>query len=327
MSFPAFRSRRLRRTEALRRLSQEVDLLPRRFVAPLFVKEGISQPVPIPSLPGQVQHTVSSVVEEVGELVDAGVAAVILFGIPARKDPLGSGAWDDGGVVQQALRALRSEFEDRVVLVADLCLCEYTDHGHCGVLADGPETVDNDRTLELYGRVAVSQARAGADVVAPSGVMDGQVAAIRRALDEAGFHQVAILSYAAKFASAFYGPFREAAESAPRFGHRRAYQLPPGGLRAALRRVAQDVAEGADAVMVKPALPYLDVLREVRQRFDVPVAAYCVSGEYAMVHAAAQRGWLDLPAAMLEVLTSVRRAGADWILTYFAKEAARLLRG
>lgn len=327
MSFPAFRSRRLRRTEALRRLSQETDLLPRHLIAPLFVKEGISQPVPIPSLPGQVQHTVSSLVEDVGELAELGVAAVILFGIPARKDPFGSAAWDDQGIVQQALRALRSEFEDRVVLMADLCLCEYTDHGHCGVLAEGPETVDNDRTLELYGRVAISQARAGADVIAPSGVMDGQVAAIRGALDAAGLSQVAILSYAAKFASAFYGPFREAAESAPRFGHRRAYQLPAADLRTALRRVGQEIAEGADAVMVKPALPYLDVLREVRERFQVPVAAYCVSGEYAMIWAAAQRGWLDLQPAMMEVLTSIRRAGADWILTYFAKEASKLLRG
>ncbi len=326
MSFPAFRSRRLRRTEALRRLSQEVDLSARHLIAPLFVKEGISQPVPIPSLPGQLQHTVESLVQEVGELVELGVGAVMLFGIPAHKDPVGSGAWDEDGIVQRALRALRSEFADRVVLVADLCLCEYTDHGHCGVLADGPETVDNDRTLELYGRVAASQARAGADVIAPSGVMDGQVAAIRSALDGAGFPQVAILSYAAKFASAFYGPFRDAAESAPRFGHRRAYQLPPAGLRQALRRVQEDVAEGADAVMVKPALPYLDVLSELRQRLDVLLAAYCVSGEYAMVHAAAQRGWLDLESAMWEVLVSIRRAGADWVLTYFAKEAARKLR-
>jgi porphobilinogen synthase len=326
VSFPAFRSRRLRRTEALRRLSQEVELSPRQLIAPLFVKEGIPQPVPIPSLPGQVQHTLSSLVQEVGELVELGVGGVILFGIPSHKDAVGSGAWDDQGVVQRALRALRSEFGDRVVLLADLCLCEYTDHGHCGVLADGPDTVDNDRTLELYGRVAVSQARAGADVIAPSGVMDGQVAAIRRALDQAGFGHVAILSYAAKFASAFYGPFREAAESAPRFGDRRAYQLAPPNLRAALRRVEEEVAEGADAVMVKPALPYLDVLRAVREHFSVPVAAYCVSGEYAMVHAAAQRGWLDLESAMLEVLLCIRRAGADWILTYFAKDVARRLR-
>lgn len=326
MSFPSFRSRRWRRTEALRRLSQEVELSARQLIAPLFVKEGIRDPVPISSLPGQLQHTLSSLVQEVGELVEVGVGAVILFGIPARKDPVGSGAWDDEGVVQSALRALRSEFGDRVVLVADLCLCEYTDHGHCGVLADGPETVDNDRTLELYGRIAVSQARAGADVIAPSGVMDGQVAAIRRALDAAGFPHTAILSYAAKFASSFYGPFRDAAESAPRFGDRRSYQLAPPNLRAALRRVEEEVAEGADAVMVKPALPYLDVLRAVRERCAVPVAAYCVSGEYAMVHAAAQRGWLDLPSAMLEVLLAIRRAGADWILTYFAKDAARLLR-
>lgn len=326
MSFPAFRSRRLRRTEALRRLSQEVELSPRHLIAPLFVKEEIPEPLPIPSLPGQVQHTLPSLVREVGELVELGVGAVILFGIPAHKDAVGSGAWNEQGVVQRALRTLRSEFGDRVVLMADLCLCEYTDHGHCGVLAEGPETVDNDRTLELYGRIAASQARAGADVIAPSAVMDGQVAAIRRALDEAGFPQVAILSYAAKFASTFYGPFRDAAESAPRFGHRRAYQLAPANLRAALRRVEEEVAEGADAVMVKPALPYLDVVRAVRERWEVPVAAYCVSGEYAMLHAAAQRGWLDLESAMMEVLLAIRRAGADWILTYFAKDAARLLR-
>lgn len=326
MSFPAFRSRRLRRTEALRRISQEVELSPRHLIAPLFVKEGIPEPLPVPSLPGQVQHTLPSLVKEVGELVELGVGAVILFGIPAHKDAVGSGAWDEQGVVQRALRTLRSEFGDRVALMADLCLCEYTDHGHCGVLAEGPETVDNDRTLELYGRIAASQARAGADVIAPSGVMDGQVAAIRRALDGAGFPQVAILSYAAKFASTFYGPFRDAAESAPRFGHRRAYQLAPANLRAALRRVEEEVAEGADAVMVKPALPYLDVVRAVRERWEVPVAAYCVSGEYAMLHAAAQRGWLDLESAMMEVLLAIRRAGADWILTYFAKDAARLLR-
>ncbi|MDR7414120.1 MAG: porphobilinogen synthase [Armatimonadota bacterium] len=326
MSFPAFRSRRLRRTEALRRISQEVELSPRHLIAPLFVKEGIPEPLPVPSLPGQVQHTLPSLVKEVGELVELGVGAVILFGIPAHKDAVGSGAWDEQGVVQRALRTLRSEFGDRVALMADLCLCEYTDHGHCGVLAEGPETVDNDRTLELYGRIAASQARAGADVIAPSGVMDGQVAAIRRALDEAGYPQVAILSYAAKFASTFYGPFRDAAESAPRFGHRRAYQLAPANLRAALRRVEEEVAEGADAVMVKPALPYLDVVRAVRERWEVPVAAYCVSGEYAMLHAAAQRGWLDLESAMMEVLLAIRRAGADWILTYFAKDAARLLR-
>lgn len=326
MSFPAFRSRRLRRTEALRRISQEVELSPRHLIAPLFVKEGIPEPLPIPSLPSQVQHTLPSLVKEVGELVELGVGAVILFGIPAHKDAVGSGAWDEQGVVQRALRTLRSEFGDRVVLIADLCLCEYTDHGHCGVLAEGPETVDNDRTLELYGRIAASQARAGADVIAPSGVMDGQVAAIRRALDEAGFPQVAILSYAAKFASTFYGPFRDAAESAPRFGHRRAYQLAPANLRAALRRVEEEVAEGADAVMVKPALPYLDVVRAVRERWEVPVAAYCVSGEYAMLHAAAQRGWLDLESAMMEFLLAIRRAGADWIPTYFAKDAARLLR-
>jgi porphobilinogen synthase len=297
-----------------------------QLVAPLFVKEGLSQPVEIPSLPGQYQHTLPSLVREVGELLEAGVRAVILFGIPARKDAAGSEAYSPDGIVQRALRRLRGEFGDQVVLLADLCLCEYTDHGHCGVLA-GPEgPVDNDATLEIYGRVAVAQAEAGADLVAPSGMMDGQVQAIRRSLDQAGYSHVGILAYAAKYASCFYGPFREAAESAPRFGDRRTYQMDPPNVREALREVAQDLEEGADLVMVKPALPYLDVLRAVKERFGMPTAAYQVSGEYAMIHAAAQRGWVDLERAMWETLLAIRRAGADVILTYFAKEAARKLR-
>ena len=316
----------MRRTEVLRQLVAEHALRAEQLVAPLFVKEGLSQPVEIPSLPGQYQHTLHSLVREVGELLEAGVRAVILFGIPARKDAVGSEAYSPDGIVQRALRRLRGEFGDQVVLLADLCLCEYTDHGHCGVLA-GPEgPVDNDATLEIYGRVAVAQAEAGADLVAPSGMMDGQVQAIRRSLDQAGYSHVGILAYAAKYASCFYGPFREAAESAPRFGDRRTYQMDPPNVREALREVAQDLEEGADLVMVKPALPYLDVLRAVKERFGMPTAAYQVSGEYAMIHAAAQRGWVDLERAMWETLLAIRRAGADVILTYFAKEAARKLR-
>lgn len=326
MGFPIHRGRRLRRTEALRRLVAEHAVQAEHLVAPLFVKEGIADPVEIPSLPGQFQHTLPSLVREVEALLDLGVRAVILFGIPQHKDPQGSEAASPDGIVQRALRTLRAEFGPSVVLIADLCLCEYTDHGHCGVLT-GPEgPVDNDATLEVYGRVAQAQAAAGADLVAPSGMMDGQVRAIRQSLDAAGFQDVGILAYAAKYASSFYGPFREAAESAPRFGDRRGYQMDPPNVEEALREVQLDIEEGADIVLVKPALPYLDVLRAVKERFGVPTAAYQVSGEYAMIHAAAQRGWLDLERAMEETLLAIRRAGADLILTYFAKEAARTLR-
>jgi porphobilinogen synthase len=315
-------------------MARETVLRPSNLTAPVFVKAGLRDPAPIASLPGHFQHTPASLVDEVGSLLDAGVLSVILFGIPARKDAEGSEAWAEEGVVQRALRTLRSEFGDRVVLIADLCLCEYTDHGHCGVLREGSSVgggrsavyVDNDRTVQLYAKIATSQVRAGADVVAPSGMMDGQVGAIRRALDDAGGHDAAILAYAAKYASAFYGPFREAAESTPRFGDRRGYQMQPANVTEALREVERDVAEGADAVMVKPALAYLDVIRAVKEHFGVPTAAYSVSGEYAMIHAAAQRGWVELEAAMMETLLAIRRAGADWILTYFARDAARLLR-
>ncbi|MCS7172229.1 MAG: porphobilinogen synthase [Armatimonadetes bacterium] len=326
MGFPVHRGRRLRRTEALRQLVAEHALRAEQLVAPLFVKENLPYPAEISSLPGHYQHTVPSLVREVAELLEAGVRAVILFGIPARKDPTGSEAYHPEGIVQRALRKLRAEFGDQVVLIADLCLCEYTDHGHCGVLA-GPEgPVDNEATLEVYGRIAVAQAEAGADLVAPSGMMDGQVQAIRRSLDQAGFQDVGILAYAAKYASCFYGPFREAAESAPRFGDRRSYQMDPPNVREALREVARDVEEGADVVMVKPALPYLDVIRAVKEHFGLPTAAYQVSGEYAVIWAAAQREWVDLELAMWETLLAIRRAGADVILTYFAKEAARKLR-
>ena len=326
-SFPDRRMRRLRRTPALRRLVAEARLSLDDLVAPLFVREGIERPVPIPSLPGHVQHTVASLLEEAKRLVALGVPGLMLFGVPARKDPVGSGAWDPDGIVQRALRELRSSFGDDLVVMADLCLDEYTDHGHCGVVgADG--CVENDETLELYGRVALAQAAAGAQVVAPSGMMDGQVAAIRRALDAAGHDQVAVLAYAAKYASALYGPFRDAVDvRIAGGGDRRGYQQDPANRREALAEVALDVAEGADMVMVKPAVTYLDVLADVREAVDVPVAAYHVSGEYAMVKAAAANGWLDGAALALEQLTAVKRAGADFVLTYFAGEVAEAIGG
>ncbi len=302
---------------------RETELLPSDFIAPFFVKEGIAEPVAIPSMPGHHQHTLDTLLGAVEEVAKAGVRAVILFGIPASKDGEGRGAFHPEGIIQRALRRLKAAFGEDLLLIADLCLCEYTDHGHCGVLRDGK--VDNDRTLEIYARIAVSQAEAGADVVAPSGMMDGQVGAIRKALDEAGFAETLILAYAAKYASSFYGPFREAAEGAPRFGDRRPYQMDPGNAAEALREVRLDVEEGADLVMVKPALAYLDVLRKVKETFGLPTAAYNVSGEYAMVKAAAERGWVEPRLATLEILTSIKRAGADLILTYHALEASRWL--
>jgi porphobilinogen synthase len=324
MTFPVNRPRRLRGTQALRDLVRETDLAPRHLVAPLFVKEGIEEPVPIASMPGQVQHTLESLVKEAREVVARGIRGVILFGIPARKDPEGTEAWNDEGIVQRALSALADEVSGEAVLITDLCLDEYTDHGHCGVV-DERGRVDNDRTLELYRRIAVSQAGAGADMVAPSGMMDGQVAAIRSALDEARFGDTPIMSYAAKYASAFYGPFREAAECEPRFGDRAGYQMDPANAEEALREIRTDIAEGADLVMVKPALAYLDVIRRAKEETGHPVAAYNVSGEYALVKAAEERGWLDGPRITLEVLTAIRRAGADLILTYHAREAAEWL--
>lgn len=324
MGFPRERMRRLRRTDLLRRMVRETTLEPSDLIAPLFVKEGLSRPAPLESLPGHVQHTVESLVDECGALAELGVPAILLFGIPAHKDEAGTSAWDPHGIVQVALRRLREELGSRLVLVADLCLCEYTSHGHCGVLRG--ETVDNDATLEVYGRVALSYAEAGVDLVAPSGMMDGQVGAVRQALDARGYTDVGILAYAAKYASAFFEPFRQAAESAPRFGDRRGYQMDPGNVDEALREVRLDIEEGADMVMVKPALPYLDVVARVKQTFGLPTAAYHVSGEYAMLKAAAARGWLDEERAMWEVLLAIRRAGADLILTYFAREAAERLR-
>ncbi|HET9061058.1 MAG TPA: porphobilinogen synthase [Acidimicrobiales bacterium] len=325
MGYPRVRMRRLRQSPALREMLAETRLGVSDLVAPLFVREGIDAPHPIASLPGVVQHTTESLVKEARRLAGLGVPALVLFGVPAAKDPTGSQAWAPEGVVQVALQALRDELGDTMVLMADLCLDEYTDHGHCGVL-DGAGRVDNDATLELYGRVALAQAAAGAHVVAPSGMMDGQVGAIRAALDGAGRTDVGVLAYAAKFASALYGPFREAVDvTIAGGGDRRGYQQDPSGLRQALREVELDVAEGADIVMVKPAVTYLDVIAAVRRRFDLPLAAYHVSGEYSMIKAAAANGWIDGMAVAMEQLLAIKRAGADMVLTYFAGEAAELL--
>ena len=318
-SFPEVRLRRFRRTGGLRGLVRETRLSLDQFVMPLFVApEALNDE----ALPAMSRLTVDGLLREVDELVRAGVRAVILFGIPAEKDDEATGAWEDDGIVQQALRALRPEFPD-LVLVTDVCLCEYTSHGHCGVVVDGE--VHNDRSLELLARTAVSHAEAGADVVAPSDMMDGRVLAIREALDDHGFDSAPILSYAAKYASAFYGPFREAAGSAPSFGDRRGYQMDPANVREALRECELDLEEGADALIIKPALPYLDVIRAAREAFDAPIAAYNVSGEYAMVKAAARGGWLDERQAALESLTAIKRAGADLIISYWTKDLAAWL--
>ena len=316
----------MRRTAALRSLIRETDVRPGDLIAPLFVKESIADPVPIESMPGQSQHTLESLRKEAVEIAERGVRAFILFAVPAVKDAEGSEAWNPEGIGQQAIAALRTEFGDDAVVIGDLCLDEYTDHGHCGVLNDRNE-VDNDETLERYQRIALAQADAGAHLVGPSGMMDGQVGAIRAALDAAGQEDVGILAYAAKFASALYGPFREAAEGAPRFGDRTGYQEDPANLDEALREIRTDIDEGADIVMVKPALPYLDVIRRAKDETRFPMAAYHVSGEYAMVKAAVHNGWLDERRVVLELLTSIRRAGADLILTYHAKDAADWLRG
>ena len=321
MAFPEQRPRRLRRTAALRRLVAETRVGVDDLIAPLFVKEGLREPEPVHSMPGVVQHSLESLRKEVRVLADVGIPAVVLFGVPTTKDARGSGADAPDGVIQVAVRAARDEVGDDLVLIADTCLDEYTDHGHCGVLRDDG-SVDNDATLERYAAAAVSQAAAGADLVAPSGMMDGQVAAIRAALDDAAHLDTAILAYAAKYASALYGPFRDAAECTPGFGDRRAYQMDPPNRREALHETALDVAEGADLVMVKPALAYLDVIAAVRDRFDVPVGAYHVSGEYAMVEAAAANGWLDGDAVLGEHLNAIKRAGADFILTYAARRMA-----
>ncbi|HEX9149253.1 MAG TPA: porphobilinogen synthase [Thermoanaerobaculia bacterium] len=320
--FPTIRMRRLRRTPALRDLVRETRLSADRFIAPLFVRRGSGVREEISSLPGVFRLSPEQAVEEARELRKVGVPAVILFGIPDRKDDVGSEGWDDTAAVQETVRQLKDSVPELVVMT-DVCLDEYTSHGHCGVIKDGE--VDNDATLPLLARIAVSHARAGADVVAPSDMMDGRVAAIRRTLDAEGFTAVAILAYAAKSASAFYGPFREAADSAPKFGDRRGYQMDPANRREAMREIELDLQEGADAVMVKPALSYLDIIREARNRFDAPIAAYNVSGEYAMVKAAAANGWIDEKRIVGEILTSIVRAGADFVLTYHARDAARWL--
>jgi porphobilinogen synthase len=322
MSFPESRPRRLRRSPAIRRMVRETTLSPDNFLFPLFVGPGKGVKREIPSLPGQFHFSVDTIAREAEEIAKLGIPAVILFGLPEKKDEVGSEAWHPEGIVQRSIRAIKKATPDLTVTV-DTCFCEYTTHGHCGVVLNNQ--VDNDATLENLGRAAISYARAGADMIAPSGMMDGFVGFLRETLDEEDFEQVAILSYAAKFASAFYGPFRTAVDSAPSFGDRQGYQMDPANIREAIREVALDVEEGADIVMVKPALAYLDVIGEVRREFDVPIAAYNVSGEYAMVKAAAANGWIDHDRVMMETLLSIRRAGADVILTYHAKEAAKLL--
>ncbi len=322
MDFPRYRPRRLRRNEKIRDMVRETSLAPKNLIYPLFVGPGRNKAQPVSSMPGVAQLSVDRAVEECQEAASLGIPAVILFGLPERKDGVGSEAYDDGGVVQQAIRAIKGKLPELLV-ITDVCLCEYTDHGHCGVIKNGD--VDNDSTLELLVKESLSHARAGADIVAPSDMMDGRVGAIRTALDENGFGQTAIMAYAAKYASGFYGPFREAAESTPQFGDRRSYQMDPANSDEALREVEMDIREGADIVIVKPAMAYLDIVYRVKQKFGYPVAAYNVSGEYSMIKAAGQNGWIDEQRIMMEVLLAIRRAGADMILTYFAKDAARVL--
>ena len=320
--FPTVRLRRLRRTPALRSLAQETRVSAGDLVYPLFVTHGQGVRAEVDSMPDVYQLSVDNLIPEIDEVAALGIGAVLLFGIPASKDAAGSGAYAPDGIAQQAARAIKRAAPDMLV-IADACLCEYTDHGHCGVIADGG--VDNDRTLDLLRETAVSQADAGADVIAPSGMIDGQVGAIREALDDAGFGETAIVGYSAKYASAFYGPFRDAAGSTPQFGDRKTHQMDPPNVREALREIELDIAEGADVVMVKPAMPYLDVIARAREAFDVPLAAYNVSGEYAMLKAAARNEWLDGDRAAMEVLTAIKRAGADLVISYHAREAARLL--
>ncbi len=322
MNFPQVRLRRLRRTEPLRRMVRETRLEIANLIYPLFVTHGKGVTQAIGAMPRIFRFSVDKLPEEVGEIADLGIPAVLLFGLPEAKDEAGSGAYEPKGVVQEAVRVIKKTRPELVVIV-DVCLCEYTSHGHCGVVVNGE--IDNDKTLEFLARTAVSLAGAGADIVAPSAMMDGMVAAIRTKLDESGYQRVPIMSYAAKYASAFYGPFREAAECAPHFGDRRSYQMDSANVREALREVEQDIQEGADIIMVKPALPYLDVLSKVRDTFNYPLAAYNVSGEYSMVNAAAENGWIDEKGVVLEIITAIKRAGADMIITYHAKEVARWL--
>jgi len=323
MRFPIYRPRRLRRNENFRRLVRETALSVDDLIMPLFIVPGTRVTNPISSMPGIAQLSIDRAVEECKEIRDLGIPGVILFGIPEHKDAIGSDAYDDHGIMQNALRALKEQVPG-LLLITDVCFCEYTDHGHCGIIKG--QDVDNDATLEILVKEALSHARAGADMVAPSDMMDGRVGAIRQALDREGFPHMPIMAYAAKFASGFYGPFREAAESTPQFGDRRSYQMDPPNAEEALREVELDIAEGADIIMVKPALPYLDIIRRVKEKFSYPLAAYNVSGEYAMIKAAALNGWLDGERVMLEALTGIKRAGADIILTYFAKDAAKILK-
>ncbi len=323
MSFPDYRPRRLRKNEALRRMIRETRLSVDDLVCPLFVTDGSNVKTPIASMPGHFQMSVDNLVKESIKIRDMGIPAVLLFGIPETKDEEGSGAWSEDGVIQKAVRGIKDKVGD-ILVITDVCLCEYTSHGHCGIIDNS--VVDNDATLEFLARTALSHARAGSDMVAPSAMMDGQVLAIREALDEEDFEDIPIMAYAAKYASCFYGPFREAAEGAPKFGDRTSYQMDPANAREALREMALDVQEGADIIMVKPALAYLDIIKMAREEFDLPVAAYNVSGEFAMIKAADEKGWIDGKRAMMETLLSIKRAGADIIITYFAQEAAELLR-
>ncbi|MEK6743622.1 MAG: porphobilinogen synthase [Nitrospirota bacterium] len=322
MYFPQYRPRRLRASETIRRMVRETTLSPDNFIYPMFVTHGKGVRKEISSMPGNYQQSIDNLVKDCEEVHGLGIPAVILFGIPEHKDELGTEAYSDQGIVQHAIKAIKNKLPDLLV-ITDVCMCEYTSHGHCGVIKNGH--VQNDATLELLAKEALSHAKAGADMVAPSDMMDGRVGAIREALDDSGFADTPIMAYAAKYASGFYGPFREAAESTPQFGDRRSYQMDPANGREALREVELDIEEGADIVMVKPALSYLDIISRVKQEFDMPVAAYNVSGEYSMVKAAAMLGWIDGERVMMEILTSIRRAGADMILTYHAKEAAKLL--
>jgi porphobilinogen synthase len=322
MAFPIHRKRRLRATESMRRLVRETWLEPAQFILPLFVCEGENVRKPISSMPGHAQLSIDLTVKEALEAESLGIGGVILFGIPSHKDEIASGAYDKNGIVQRAVRAIKAECK-KIVVVTDVCNCEYTSHGHCGKIVGND--VENDPTLEWLAAAALSHAEAGADIVAPSDMMDGRVAAIRHRLDENGYEKIPIFSYAAKFASGFYGPFREAAESTPQFGDRRSYQMDPPNAREAVHEMALDLEEGADMLMVKPALSYLDIIRAAKENFPVPIGAYQVSGEFSMIHAAAERGWVDLDRMMMETLTSIGRAGADIIITYFAKDAARVL--
>jgi porphobilinogen synthase len=322
MFYPTYRPRRLRKNELIREMVQETELSLRDFVYPMFVIPGEKIREEISSMPGIFRQSIDNITEEIKETRELGINSILLFGIPEKKDELGSGSYDENGIIQRTLRKIKEEIKD-VLLITDVCMCEYTSHGHCGIIENGE--VQNDKTLQYLARIALSHAKAGADIIAPSDMMDGRVSAIREALDANGFENIAIMSYSAKYSSAFYGPFREAAESTPQFGNRRGYQMDPRNVREALREIALDIEEGADIVMVKPALSYLDVIKAAREEFNYPLAAYNVSGEYSMVKAAGRLGWIDEAEVMMEILTSIKRAGADIIITYFAKEAAKIL--